>query len=100
MSASEIADPDLNEAAELLQQQIIYNGEVLDISVDSLRSYKEGVQSLRYLDSSIRLGYSLLRMLERWAKARGNNELYVRKRKAARSRKKSEFVDRSRQSRT
>ena len=91
MSSSEITDPELNEASELLQQQIIYNGEVLDISVDSLRSYKEGVQSLRYLDSSIKLGYSLLRMLERWSRARGNGELYVRKKKAKRARRKSKI---------
>ena len=78
MSSSQITDSDLNEAAELLQQQLVYNGEVLDIAVESLRSYKEGVQSLRYLDSSVRLAYTLLRMLERWSRKRGG-EVYVRK---------------------
>ena len=92
MAATEIIDPDLNEASELLQQQIVYNGEVLDIAVDSLRSYKEGVQSLRYLDSSIRLSYGLLRMLEKWAKVRGNGELYVRKRAKARRKRKSKSM--------
>lgn len=90
MSASHITDPVLNDAAELLQQQLVYNGEVLDIAVESLRVYKEGLQSLTYLDSSVHLAYSLLRMLERWAKARGGGEMYVRQRaKAKKSRAKS-----------
>jgi hypothetical protein len=80
MSSSEIADPALNEAAELLQQQLIYNGEVLDIAFESLRSYKAGTQSLAYLDSSVYLAYALLRMLERWGKAK-SGEMYVRKNK-------------------
>ena len=92
MSSSHIANPDLNEAAELLQQQLVYNGEVLDIAVESLRSYKEGVQSLRYLDSSVKLAYTLLRMLERWSRKRGG-EVYVRKKaKPKRAKKrKGEF---------
>ena len=87
MSGTSLEDDELNEAAELLQQQIVYNGEVLDISVDSLRQYKEGVQSLKYLDSSIRLGYTLLRMLEKWSKMRGGGEMYVRKKVRNRKRK-------------
>ena len=46
----DLGDEELTEASGLLQQQIIYNGEVLDIATDSLRSYREGVQSLKYLD--------------------------------------------------
>ncbi|THH04072.1 hypothetical protein EW145_g5791 [Phellinidium pouzarii] len=88
MYASDITDPELGEAAVLLQQQIVYNGEVLDISVDALRAYKEGVQSLRFLDASIRLGYSLLRMLEKWACERGGGELYVRKKVVKRKKTK------------
>lgn len=80
MSSSEINDPTLNEAADLLQQQLIYNGEVLDIAFESLRSYKAGTQSLAYLDSSVYLAYALLRMLERWGKAK-SGEMYVRKKK-------------------
>ena len=87
MHSVELEDPELAEAASLLQQQLVYNGEVLDISVDALRAYKEGVQSLRYLDSSVRLGYSLLRMLEKWSRERGGGELLVRKKKARRRRK-------------
>ncbi|KAI5121938.1 hypothetical protein M0805_000267 [Coniferiporia weirii] len=92
MHAANISDPELGEAALLLQQQIVYNGEVLDISVDALRVYKEGVQSLRYLDASIRLGYSLLRMLEKWARERGGDELYVRK-KTVKRRKAKDGAD-------
>src|SRR6267154_4193595 len=66
MSSSVISDPQLNEAAAILQQQLIYNGEVLDIALESLRSYKEGTQSLTYLNGSVHLAYALLRMLERW----------------------------------
>ncbi|KAK0224118.1 timeless protein-domain-containing protein [Armillaria fumosa] len=80
MASSDITDPVLNEAADILQQQLIYNGEVLDIAFESLRTYKEGTQSLAYLDSSVYLGYSLLRMLERWGKQK-SGEMYVRKKK-------------------
>jgi replication fork protection complex subunit Tof1/Swi1 len=86
MSSSDISDPLLNEAAEILQQQLIYNGEVLDITYDSLRMYKQGTQSLAYLDSSVHLAYVLLRMLERWSKGRG--DMYVRKKKTKKRRRK------------
>jgi replication fork protection complex subunit Tof1/Swi1 len=64
MQASSASEPDADhiaETADVLQQQIIYNGEVLDIAFESLRSYKEGTQSLKYLDSSVALAYILLR---------------------------------------
>jgi hypothetical protein len=86
MSTSPIADPTLREAADLLQQQLIYNGEVLDIALDSLRSYKEGTHSLTFLDSGVHLAYSLLRMLERWGKAKGE-DAYVRRKKTKRRKK-------------
>ena len=85
MACAQISDKMLSEGADLLQQQLVYNGEILDIALDSLRSYKEGVQSLTFLDSAIHLAYSLLRMLERWGKTKGE-ELYVRK-KAKRKKK-------------
>lgn len=81
MSSSDISDPVLREAADVLQQQLIYNGEVLDIAFESLRSYKEGTQSLAYLDCSVNLAYALLRMLERWSKGKGGG-MYVRQKKA------------------
>ena len=86
MSSSALADPTLADAAEVMQQQLIYNGEVLDIAHESLKTYKEGTQSLVYLDASVHLAYVLLRMLERWGKERGDGT-YVRK-KAARKRAK------------
>ena len=70
-------DPSVVETAELLQVQIVYNGEVLDISFDSLKAYKGGVQSLTYLESSVNLAYVLLRRLEKYSKQEG--ESYVRK---------------------
>ncbi|KAF8177653.1 timeless protein-domain-containing protein [Pholiota molesta] len=86
MSSAEIVDPTLKEAAEVLQQQLIYNGEVLDIALESLRSYKPGTQSLAYLDSSVYLAYALLRMLERWGKEKGS-ESYVRQKVSKKKRK-------------
>ncbi|KAH7337412.1 timeless protein-domain-containing protein [Rhizoctonia solani] len=72
-------DPDeaTQEAAETLQHQLYYNGEALDVALDSLRNYKD--QSIAYLDSAVHLAYVLLRMLEKWAHSQG--EIYVRKRK-------------------
>ncbi|KAG1737798.1 timeless protein-domain-containing protein [Suillus lakei] len=86
MSSSVISDPQLNEAAAVLQQQLIYNGEVLDISLESLRSYKEGTQSLAYLNASVHLAYALLRMLERWGKE-NTGAVYVRKKKPGKTKK-------------
>lgn len=71
------SDTEIAESAQILQQQIVYNGEILDITLESVRTYKEGTQSLRYLDSSVHLAYALLRMLEKWSKR--NGEVYVRK---------------------
>ncbi|GJE93432.1 timeless-domain-containing protein [Phanerochaete sordida] len=58
--------------AEVLQVQLVYNGEVLDIALDALRAYKDGTQSLAYLDASVHLAYALLRMLERVARTEGS----------------------------
>ncbi|KAH7926892.1 timeless-domain-containing protein [Leucogyrophana mollusca] len=89
MSSSAISDSQLKDAAEVLQQQLIYNGEVLDIAFESLRTYKEGTQSLAYLGASVYLAYALLRMLERWGKENaGGGNVYVRKKKARRGRGK------------
>ncbi|KAF9061339.1 timeless protein-domain-containing protein [Rhodocollybia butyracea] len=87
MFSVDISDPTLSEAAEVLQQQLIYSGEVLDVAFESLRTYKEGTQSLAYLNSTVHMGYALLRMLEKWSK--GSGEVYVRKKKAGKQKKKS-----------
>ncbi|OAX37898.1 timeless-domain-containing protein [Rhizopogon vinicolor AM-OR11-026] len=86
MSSSVISDSNLNEAAAVLQQQLIYNGEVLDLALESLRSYKEGTQSLTYLNASVHLAYALLRMLERWGKE-NSGAVYVRKKKSNKRKK-------------
>lgn len=89
MSMAEIADPVLNEAAEVLQQQLIYNGEVLDIAFESLRGYKLGTQSLKYLDSSVGLAYALMKMLEKWSGGgKGGRDTYVRQKKVRRKAKR------------
>lgn len=89
MSSSVLADPLLNDAAEVLQQQLIYNGEVLDIAFESLRTYKEGTQSLAYLEKSVYLAYALLKMLERWGKeGPGGDGVYVRRKRGKRRKRK------------
>ena len=85
-------EEDVVEAARLLQQQIVYNGEVLDIAFESMRTYKEGTQSLAYLDAAVNLAYSLLKMLERWSKRKGSGEVYVRKKAKAKKRKGGKSV--------
>ncbi|KAF9644412.1 timeless-domain-containing protein [Thelephora ganbajun] len=86
MSTEDLADVALTDVAEVLQNQLIYNGEVLEIALESLKAYKDGTQSLVYLDSSVHLAYALLRMLEKWTKVGGGREMYVRK-KARRKKK-------------
>ncbi|KAJ3842021.1 timeless protein-domain-containing protein [Lentinula raphanica] len=93
MFSVKITDSKLSEAAELLQQQLIYSGEVLDVTLESLRVYKEGTQSLAYLNSSVHMAYALLRMLEKWAKGKGNGEVYVRKKKSGKGKKKTSVPD-------
>jgi replication fork protection complex subunit Tof1/Swi1 len=90
MSTSASSEDDAEaEAALTLRHQLIYNGEVLDIALDSIRSYKEGTQSLAYLDSSVYLAWALLRMLEKWGKGGGGGEeMYVRKKKTKKRKRK------------
>lgn len=75
------------DAAAALSSQIIYNGEILDIAVEALRSYRPGTQSLGYLESAVNLAWAVFRMLERWGKEQAggaDSEMYVRKKKARR----------------
>ncbi|EPQ50778.1 timeless-domain-containing protein [Gloeophyllum trabeum ATCC 11539] len=85
MMSSADVDPTIVEAAEILQQQLIYSGEVLDVAFESLRSYREGTQSLAYLGASVNLAHSLFKMLEKWSKTKG--EMYVRKRVKSKKKK-------------
>ncbi len=79
---------ELHEAALLLQQQLVYNGQVLDAALDGLRVYKDGTQSLAFLRSSVHLAYALMRMLEKWAKTAGDGS-YVRKRAKPKKKRKA-----------
>lgn len=79
---------ELHEAALLLQQQLVYNGQVLDAALDGLRVYKDGTQSLMFLRSSVHLTYALMRMLEKWAKTTGDGS-YVRKRAKPKKKRKA-----------
>ncbi|KZT26081.1 timeless-domain-containing protein [Neolentinus lepideus HHB14362 ss-1] len=92
MISSSDADENILEAAEILQQQLIYSGEILDVAFQSLQTYREGTQSLAYLRASVSLAYNLFKMLEKWSKTKG--EMYVRKRVKARK-KKGKVVGRS-----
>jgi len=78
----------LREATELLQQQLIYNGQVLDAALDGLRAYKEGTQALAYLHACVHLAYAIMKMLEMWAKTKGK-ETYVRKRTKPRQKRRT-----------
>lgn len=78
------AEDDLTEGAGVLHRQIIYNGEVLDIAFDSLRGYREGTQSLVYLDASVNLAWAVMRAVEK----AGKGESLVRKRKARKKKAK------------
>jgi replication fork protection complex subunit Tof1/Swi1 len=86
-SSTSTSEALLADAAETLQHQLVYNGEVLDIALESLKNYKEGTQSLDYLEKSVGLGYALFRMLEKWGKTRTGDEVYVRRKKVRRKRK-------------
>lgn len=79
------ADPTVETVADILQIQLVYNGEVLDLAFDSLKLYKSGTQSLAYLESSVHLAYALLRRLEKYIAKEGGS---VVRRKA--KKKKSE----------
>ena len=70
---------ELHDAAVLLQQQLVYNGQVLDAALDALRVYKDGTQSLAFLRVGVHLAYAVMRMLEKWARTTGEGS-YVRKR--------------------
>jgi hypothetical protein len=86
---------ELQEAADLLQQQVVYNGQALDAALDGLRAYKDGTQSLTFLRASVHLSYALMRMLEKWARTSGDGS-YVRKRAKPKKRRKVKGPCRSR----
>ena len=81
MAASKEEEP--LEAAEILQNQIYYNGDILDLAHDVVAKYKD--QSVAYLDAVVHLAYVLLRMLEKYSKS--NSYMFVRKRKAKKAKR-------------
>ncbi|KAG7097306.1 hypothetical protein E1B28_004668 [Marasmius oreades] len=85
MSTCEVEE-ELQQAADVLQHQLVYSGEVLEISFESLRTYKEGTQSLAYLTSSINMGYALFKVLERYVK-KSSGDMYIRKKTNKRKKK-------------
>ncbi|KAL0580059.1 Topoisomerase 1-associated factor 1 [Marasmius crinis-equi] len=90
MSTTDVGE-ELQEAADVLQHQLVYSGEVLDIAFDSLRTYKPGTQSLAYLTSGINMGYALFKVLERYVK-KSAGDMYVRKKTKRRTKKGGDDV--------
>ncbi|WWC91099.1 uncharacterized protein L201_006040 [Kwoniella dendrophila CBS 6074] len=72
------------EVAEIVQNNLYYNGDILDSSLSVISQYKD--QSVAYLDSVVHFAYVLLRMLEKYSKNKGY--MFIRKRKAARKKRK------------
>ena len=73
------------EAAEVLQNSLYYNYDILDTSLTVVAQYKD--QSVAYLGSIIHFAYVLLRMLEKYSRTK--NFMFVRKRKAQRRKKRA-----------
>lgn len=83
-------DVDLPEQAAVLQQQMIYNGEILDLALESLRAYRPGTQSLKYLDASVGFTWALIRMVERMHKRNASGvQALVRQKKVKKRKKKA-----------
>ncbi|WVW79467.1 hypothetical protein I302_101436 [Kwoniella bestiolae CBS 10118] len=72
------------EVAEIVQDNLYYNGDILDSSLSVISQYKD--QSVAYLDSVIHFAYVLLRMLEKYSKNKAF--MFIRKKKAARKKRK------------
>ncbi|OCF79113.1 topoisomerase 1-associated factor 1 [Kwoniella mangroviensis CBS 8886] len=72
------------KVAEIVQDNLYYNGDILDSSLSVISQYKD--QSVAYLDSVIHFAYVLLRMLEKYSKNKAF--MFIRKRKAARKKRK------------
>ncbi|GAA5880461.1 hypothetical protein JCM16303_005390 [Sporobolomyces ruberrimus] len=76
--------PEHVDVAEILQNKLYYEAETLDMVLTVLVKYTN--QSYKYLDSTVNLSYTLLRMLEKYSKSKAY--MYVRKKKAGRAAKK------------
>ncbi|KAG8943281.1 Topoisomerase 1-associated factor 1 [Tulasnella sp. 424] len=76
------------ETASVLQQKLYYNAEILDFAFENLRSYREqnALKSIAYLEASVHFSHVLMRMLQKWAKSKGDT-LVVRKKKKVKKKK-------------
>ncbi|KAG9047150.1 Topoisomerase 1-associated factor 1 [Tulasnella sp. UAMH 9824] len=76
------------ETASVLQQKLYYNAEIVDFSFENLRSYREqnALKSIAYLEASVQFSHVLMKMLQKWAKSKGDT-LVVRKKKKAKKKK-------------
>ncbi|KZT54478.1 timeless-domain-containing protein [Calocera cornea HHB12733] len=74
---------DLREAALALQHKLWFSSELMDVALVNARTYTG--QSLAYLESVVQLNYVLLKLLERYAKGRG--DMYVKKKTNAKKKK-------------
>ncbi|RSH83343.1 Topoisomerase 1-associated factor 1 [Apiotrichum porosum] len=71
------------EVSEILQNQLYYNGDILDASLQVVAGYT--TQSLGYLESIVHFAYVLLRMLDKYSK--NKTFMFMRKRKASRKKR-------------
>lgn len=76
------------ETASVLQQKLYYNAEILDFGFENLRSYREqnALKSIAYLEASVHFSHVLMKMLQKWAKSKGDT-LVVRKKKKIKEKK-------------
>ncbi|KAK2463337.1 hypothetical protein APHAL10511_004648 [Amanita phalloides] len=81
-------DADLPEQATILQQQLVYNGEIIDLALESLRTYRPGTQNLKYLDASVGFAWALIRMVERMNKRNASGVAALVRQKKVKKRKK------------
>lgn len=81
MSQSSIEED--TEVSEILQNQLYYNGDILDASLQVVAGYT--TQSLGYLESIVHFAYVLLRMLDKYSK--NKTFMFMRKRKASRKKR-------------
>ncbi|GMK55868.1 hypothetical protein CspeluHIS016_0209240 [Cutaneotrichosporon spelunceum] len=68
------------DGGNLLQNQLYYNAEILEASIQVVSKFKQ--QSYSYLDSVVTFAYTLFKMLEKYSKSQAY--MFVRKRKPTR----------------
>ena len=71
------ADEEYRDVADVLQNKIYYQADILDTVLATLAKFKD--QSKRHLDATIGLVYHLMRLLEKYSK--NKDFMFVRKKK-------------------